>query len=105
MIFPNKHKEDIRELTKKEWMDLYELQKLSINVIDKLYNPTGYNFGFNLGKDGGASIPHIHFHIVPRYKNEVGIIELFSDARIIVENPIETQKKLKKEFKKLNLKI
>jgi len=101
MIFPRRHITDIRELTKGEWSELFELQKHSLNILDKVYKPSGYNLGFNIGKNGGASIAHIHFHIVPRYQNEIGFVEIFSNARIIVESPIITKKKLSRLYKKI----
>ncbi|HON56440.1 MAG TPA: HIT domain-containing protein [bacterium] len=103
MIFPRRHIEDVRLLNEQEWHNLQKLQNESMNILEKIYNPTGYNLGFNIGKDGGASIAHIHYHIVPRYKNEIGFVEIFSDARIIVEDPQITKKKLQKEFKKIKI--
>ena len=102
MIFPARHIIDPRELTEKEWSEFYILQNLSLNVLDAVYSPKGYNLGFNIGHSAGGSINHIHFHIVPRYKNEIGFIETITDGRIIVENPAQTRKKLIKEFKKQN---
>jgi len=99
MIFPKRHIEHIKKLQRNEWNELYDLQLKCINILDKVYQPQGYNLGFNIGKSGGASIPHIHFHIIPRYLNEIGIVEIMSDARLIVENPNDTLKKLKKYFK------
>jgi ATP adenylyltransferase len=98
MIFPNRHITDLRKLSKSEWSEVYDMQILCMNILEKIYNPSGYNLGFNLGQYGGASIPHIHFHIVPRYKNEIGFIELFTDSRIIVEHPEKTYTKLKPLF-------
>ncbi|HPG30793.1 MAG TPA: HIT domain-containing protein [bacterium] len=99
MIFPARHIEDVRKLTESEWMEIFRLQRLSLDCLEEVYKPTGFNMGFNIGQFGGASIEHIHFHIVPRYKNEIGFMELFSDARIIVENPKKTFNKLKKLFR------
>jgi ATP adenylyltransferase len=104
MIFPKRHIEDVRELQKIEWLEFYDLQNLCLNILEHVYNPTGFNMGFNMGKHGGASIPHIHFHIVPRYQNEIGFLELVSDGRIIVEKPETTLNKLKKYFSKKNIK-
>ncbi|MBP7654882.1 HIT domain-containing protein [Candidatus Dependentiae bacterium] len=99
MIFPSRHIEDTRNLTEQEWKEIFDLKKLSLDCLEEVYKPSGFNMGFNIGHFGGASIEHIHFHIVPRYKNEIGFMELFSDARIIVENPKKTMNKLKKMFK------
>jgi len=53
-----------------------------------------------LGKGSGASIKHLHLHIVPRYENELSFIDVLSGSKIIVEEPKDTLKRLKSEYKK-----
>lgn len=33
--------------------------------------PAGYNIGVNEGLAGGQTVPHLHIHIIPRYKGDV----------------------------------
>ena len=62
-------------------------------MLDDLYHPSGYNIGFNQGT-GGASIPHIHCHLVPRYGSELGYIDIIGKSRIIVEDFDSVKKKM-----------
>jgi len=103
LIFPNRHICDIRDMTFEEENDIQKLLKYSLNILDILYKPQGYNFGYNMGNNAGASISHIHQHIIPRYPNELGFIDLIGKAKIIVEEPNLTCQKLKDEFIKLNI--
>ncbi len=98
MIFPHRHVTDVRQLREDEIMELHRLEKLSLDILDSLYQPGGYNIGFNLGKNSGASIEHLHLHIIPRYPNEVGFLDILSGTRVIVEDPQNTLEKLKKAF-------
>jgi ATP adenylyltransferase len=82
---------------------MHKLQVFTIKVLKELYNPGGFNIGYNVGYCSGASIDHVHQHIVPRYKRELGFIDIISGAKIFIEDPKETLKKLKEAFK--NLKI
>ncbi len=44
-------------------------QMFSHMAIDK--KPDSYNMGINQGLEAGQTIPHLHIHIIPRYKGDV----------------------------------
>ena len=99
LIFPHRHLADIREFTEKEALEMFSLQKLAMGVLESLYNPTGFNTGFNVGPSSGASIQHVHCHLIPRYRNETGLLEMISSgSRVMVEDPRETLQKLRAKF-------
>jgi len=50
-------------------------------------SPAGYNIGYNMGKTAGASIAHLHQHVIPRFRNEIGISDLLAGKRVLVEDP------------------
>lgn len=100
MIFPVRHVESLSSLTEKEVIMMHDLLKLSIEIIDSEFSPHGYNVGYNLGNGSGASIPHIHQHVVPRYSNEVGFLDVLSGVRVIVNDPVKVMEKLKERFSK-----
>lgn len=102
LLFPVRHIADVRELKKVELSELQSLQNLCLDVIDAAYAPVGYNIGFNIGRQAGASIEHLHLHIVPRYPNEAGFLDILSETRTIVEGPKQTVEKLGTYFKKLS---
>jgi ATP adenylyltransferase len=99
MLFPKRHIITLQELTKKETAEIHNLTILSMEVLNQLYNPSGYNIGYNIGKGSGASIQHLHLHIVPRYENEIGFLDILSGTRIIVEDPVKTKEKLSRTFR------
>ena len=66
--------------------------------MDAEFSPHGYNVGYNFGNGSGASIPHIHQHVVPRYNNEVGFLDVLSGTRVIVSDPAEVMDVLKQRF-------
>jgi ATP adenylyltransferase len=101
MIFPKRHMTDIRQLTAGERSGLDRLTDRCLAVLDRTHSPAGYNIGFNMGLVAGASIDHLHLHIIPRYPREIGIAELIAGARVLVEDPRETLGKVRKGFESL----
>lgn len=98
MIVPQAHYLDVRELSEGQVLELHRLQLLSLRVLDREYQPGGYNIGYNIGPASGASIEHLHLQIVPRYRNELGFFDIISDSRVIVEEPRVTKQRLTAAF-------
>jgi ATP adenylyltransferase len=98
MVFPLKHYTDLSEMTDSEALDLHRLTAESIKILKEEFNPAGFNIGYNMGVVAGGSIEHIHQHIVPRYANEIGFIDVLAGDRIIVLDPCEVMERLKKKF-------
>jgi ATP adenylyltransferase len=72
---------------------------MCINVLDRYGNPSAYNIGYNMGLSAGASIEHLHLHIIPRYPREIGIAELVGGSRVLVQDPKDTLVQLKEIFR------
>lgn len=98
MIFPVRHEEDLHNLTDEEALEMHRLTCRTLSVLKDEYDPPGFNIGYNIGTGSGASIHHIHLHIVPRYGNEAGFIDAIAGTRLFVTDPVEMMKKLKKRF-------
>ncbi len=98
IIFPRRHTVDLREFTRPEEERITSLTKYFLDILQELHQPCGFNIGYNMGKAAGASIRHIHLHIIPRYPNETGIADLLAGKRVLVENPLDTAEKIRKKI-------
>ncbi len=85
-VVPVKHYTDINELGSEEIKKLFCLVQRTISLVKEVIKPDGINVGLNLGNAAGASIEHIHIHIVPRFEIESGFMETTANTRIINEN-------------------
>ena len=94
MIFPERHVEEIEELGEEEVKNMFVLVQKSIRLLKEVYSPHGFNVGINQGRAAGASIAHLHVHVVPRYIGELSFIDL-TGSRVIVENLKTSYEKLK----------
>jgi ATP adenylyltransferase len=101
MIFPSRHIEDFSGFSDDEALALHHLQVKTLEILKEEFSPRGFNIGYNLGAASGASIAHIHTHIVPRYDNEIGFIDVLGGARVIVVDPLEVKERLEKRFSRI----
>jgi ATP adenylyltransferase len=99
LIFPVRHITETKQLNEDEVMQMHKLQVYTIDVLKELYKPGGFNIGYNMGYSSGASIEHLHQHIVPRYQRELGFVDIISGTKIFIEDPRDTMKNLLKAFK------
>lgn len=70
-VVTRRHVIDWWNTTKEEKTAIFDLIDTAKEIIDKKYNPDGYNIGMNLGKYAGQSVMHLHVHLIPRYKGDV----------------------------------
>jgi thiamine-phosphate diphosphorylase len=85
-VVPVKHYTDINELGSDDIEKLFCLVQRTISLVKEVIRPDGINVGLNLGKAAGASIEHIHIHVVPRFEIESGFMETTANTRIIDED-------------------
>ena len=71
LIITRRHVTEYFQATAEEKTAIWELVDEMKGIIDKEYNPDGYNVGVNIGAAAGQSVPHIHIHMIPRYKGDV----------------------------------
>lgn len=95
LVYPCRHVEDLRELTGEEESHLARVQRWVLHLLDLTCSPHGYNIGYNMGGAAGASISHLHLHIIPRYPRETGMADLIAGRRVLVEDPRETTRRLR----------
>lgn len=71
LIVPKRHVPDFFEAKEEELQAINNLIFKAKKILDQEFNPSGYNIGVNIGKDGGQTIFHLHYHLIPRYPGDV----------------------------------
>jgi len=71
LIIPHRIYANYFDSSKQEIEGLNDLLFQAKAILDKRYNPTGFNVGINCGVDGGQTVHHLHLHLIPRYKGDM----------------------------------
>jgi ATP adenylyltransferase len=99
MVVPYRHVSTLQELKSAELSELMDLAKLCENVMQKVYQPHGFNLGMNIGKAGGAGIEsHLHLHIVPRWNGDSNFMTVTGNTRVVPESFQRAYSNLKEQF-------
>jgi len=67
LVIPRRHCASFFELTPEEASACFELLQFERQSLEAEFDPDGYNVGVNIGKAGGQSVVHVHWHLIPRY--------------------------------------
>src|SRR3989338_7798902 len=99
LVVPKKHSED---LTKSDEEDISKcmavVKKITSGLKEKM-NAIGVNVMQSTGKPAGHIIAHTHFHVIPRYPNDVVVIS-YQRVQLSDEQLEDIRKKLSMEEKK-----
>ena len=68
---PHRHVAGYFEATAAEKAAIWELVDRIKVQLDQEFKPDGYNVGVNVGTAAGQSVPHIHVHVIPRYRGDM----------------------------------
>ena len=71
LIIPYRHFSNFFDATYDEISAMYRLIYEAKAYLDREYSPDGYNLGVNIGEAAGQTIPHMHVHLIPRYRGDI----------------------------------
>ena len=96
MVAPRRHIGRLAELTDDEALDVHRLGVRSVDILERVYGPAGFNLGWNLGRAAGAGIAdHVHLHVVPRWAGDTNFMPVLADVKVIPEHLLETRDRLR----------
>ena len=70
LVIPKRHIGSWFEISKDEQSGLLALLERAKTDIQIEFSPDGYNIGINDGSAAGQTVPHLHMHLIPRYKGD-----------------------------------
>ena len=70
LVIPKRHVGSWFEITPAEQQALLDLLAKAKAVLETELKPDGYNIGINDGPTAGQTVPHLHMHLIPRYRGD-----------------------------------
>jgi ATP adenylyltransferase len=102
LVAPRMHRGTLAELSGADLLEPIETIQKMIALLDRMFQPQGYNVGLNLGKSAGAGLPgHLHWHIVPRWDGDTNFMPILADAKVLIESLEELFDRISEELRRM----
>ena len=99
MIAPYAHVPSLEESDPIALEEMMRLTQRAEVALRKVYNPTGFNMGLNIGQSAGAGIAgHIHMHVLPRWPGDASFITTIGETRVLPEDLGTTYQRVREVF-------
>ena len=72
ILVPKKHLQHLTEMEDEERNDFFSCAMRTARAIEKIYSPVQINYLFF-----GDGLPHLHLHLVPKYRDGLDFGKLF----------------------------
>ena len=96
MVAPYDHIATLPEVDAETIAEMMALAQRSMRALEEVYEPHGYNVGFNQGRVAGAGVEHhIHMHVVPRWGGDTNFMPVLADARVMPQSLADSYEALK----------
>lgn len=70
LVVTRRHVADYFDTTPDEQIALLLLVRRAKAWLQREYRPDGFNVGVNVGEAAGQTVPHVHIHLIPRYRGD-----------------------------------
>ena len=95
MVAPTRHIGDFGELDNDEAVEIHRLAAQALGTLAAVYEPQGFNLGWNLGRIAGAGVvDHVHQHVVPRWAGDTNFMPVLADVKVLPEYLAESRANL-----------
>jgi histidine triad (HIT) family protein len=72
VVIPKVHAETLLDLNGEITKEFFLGVKSTLERVEKVLSPDGFNVGWNHGDAGGQAVKHLHVHILPRWNGDGG---------------------------------
>jgi ATP adenylyltransferase len=87
MVSPFEHIGRFQEIPAETTAEMNALAQRSMEILESVYGPEGFNLGINQGRIAGAGVEgHIHLHVVPRWAGDNNYMPVIADTKVMPQS-------------------
>ncbi|MCD6590739.1 MAG: HIT family protein [Candidatus Aenigmarchaeota archaeon] len=107
LVIPKKHYETIMNMPDEEAGRLFQTVKRLAAAIKKAMNADGISIAQSNERAAGQVIPHVHFHVIPRFLSEgpPGLESILPPKKLTQEIMEKTREAIEKGVSNLNTSV
>ena len=99
MVAPYAHVGRLQDLPAETTAEMMALAQRAMGRLEEVYEPHGFNVGFNQGRVAGAGVEHhIHLHVVPRWGGDTNFMPVIADTRVMPQTLEQSHEALRGGF-------
>lgn len=72
LVVPKQHAASIRDMEDEDSIAVFRAVHDLVEPVTGAVDAPAFNLGLNDGGSAGQEVPHVHFHIVPRFRGDGG---------------------------------
>ncbi len=102
LVAPRQHLADVVAAGDEAAAALMVGARRAIRALQLAMRPDGFNIGINDGASAGASIEHLHLHVVPRWSGDTNYMPVVGATKVLPEVLEDTAVRLRRAFATLD---
>jgi ATP adenylyltransferase len=102
LVAPAEHIHDLLAAGDDGAAALMVATRRAMRALDLALAPEGFNVGVNQGVSAGASVEHVHLHVVPRWRGDTNYMPVIGGTKVLPELLEETASRVRAAFDALD---
>jgi ATP adenylyltransferase len=98
MVAPREHTSDLVAAGDATAAALMVGARRAMRALSAAMHPDGFNIGVNHGGAAGASVDHVHLHVVPRWDGDTNFMPVIGETKVVPEALEQSAVKLRTAF-------